>query len=333
MPSALQSLISGKAPGTADFLSFVRAPLDAPSKPRLHWAIAPGSPQRCSFDLLSGLGEIAKTHGLPLVTHVNESKLQVFLAEELYAAYGGSVLDYLEATGILNDRLSMAHGLWFDDREIDRIAAAGAAVATCPASNLKLKNGVAPHRALRRAGVRLSLGCDNVSAGDTQSMFEAMRLLAYLNTGKGAMAAGIGSRDIFRIATQGGVETLALGDAIGSIAVGKRADLTILDISDTAFLPLNDAIRQIVYSANGRAVRDVLVDGRIVVKDRRIVTVDHAALVEEAIDLMEKVRRDYRAQFERMAPAIEFIADAARKQSARPLPYTRWASAGDDGML
>jgi 5-methylthioadenosine/S-adenosylhomocysteine deaminase len=330
MPDELQPLISGKAPAAADFLSFVRGPLEAAPRPRLTWAIAPGSPQRCSFDLLAGLGEIAATHGLPLVTHVNESKLQVFLAEELYAEFGGSVLDYLEAAGVFDRRLSMAHGIWFDDREVDRIAAAGAAVATCPASNLKLKSGVAPHRALQAAGVRLSLGCDNVSAGDNQNIFEAMRLLVHLNSGKGATSAGLTARDALNAATQGGADVLGLGETIGSIAVGRQADLTVLDLTDLAYLPLNDAVRQIVYAEGGRAVRDVLVDGRILVRDRRITTVDYGTLVEDAVDLADAVRRDYREHFERMAPAIAFIADTARRESARPLPYARWVSASDD---
>lgn len=326
----LHSLISGNPPPVADFLAFVRAPLRAPPRPRLHWAIAPGSPQRCTIELLSGLGDLARSHDLPLVTHVNESKLQVFLTEGLYARFGGSVLDFLDAAGVLDRRLSMAHGIWFSDREIERIATTGAAVATCPASNLKLKNGVAPHRALRSAGVRLSLGCDNVSAGDTENMFEAMRLLAHLNAAKGPAPSGLDARAVFRIATEGGAEVLGLDRDIGSIAVGKRADLTVLDLTDVVYLPLNDAVRQIVYAEGGRAVRDVIVDGRTVVADRKITTVDVAALAADATDLAASFRRDYRDHFDRLAPVVGAIGTVAATAAARPLPWSRWASGGDD---
>jgi cytosine/adenosine deaminase-related metal-dependent hydrolase len=333
MPADVQPLISGQPPPVADFLAFVAAPLAAPARPRLHWAIAPGSPQRCTLDLLAGLGDLARGNGLPLVTHVNESKLQVFLGEELYARHGGSVLGYLEAAGVLGPRTSMAHGIWFSDDEIARIAGSGASVATCPASNLKLKNGVAPHRALRRAGVPLSLGCDNVSAGDSQNVFEAMRLLAWLNSGKGPEPAELGAREVFNIATQGGAERIGLGDLVGTIAEGRRADLAVISLDEPAYLPLHDPLRQLVYAESGRGVRHVLVDGRMVVRDGEPVTVSVRALAEEAGDLAAGLRRDYAAHFERMAPAIPCIAAAALEAARRPLPYSRWVGADDGAGL
>ena len=190
-------------------------------------------------------------------------------------------------------------------------------MATCPASNLKLKNGVAPHRALSAAGVRLSLGCDNVSAGDTQNMFEAMRLLAHLNAAKGPGPSALGAREVFRIATEGGAEVLGLDRDIGTIAVGKHADLAVLDLSDVAYLPLNDAVRQIVYAEGGRAVRDVIVDGRIVVADRKITTVDIAALAADAADLAVAHRRDYRDHFDRLAPVVA-LDRRRRRRGFRP---------------
>ncbi|WP_299752359.1 amidohydrolase family protein [Devosia sp.] len=324
MPLEIQPLISGNPPDVEQFLSFVATPLQNAAKSRLHWAIAPGSPQRCTIELMAGLGDLARARRLPYVTHVNESKLQVFLARELYGAYGGSVLDYLEAAGVLNSRLCMAHGIWFSDAEIDRIGSVGAAVATCPASNLKLKNGVAPHGALLRAGAQLTLGCDNVSAGDGQNMFEAMRSLAHLNSGRGPQNSPLDARAVLAIATQGAANVLGIGDLVGSIAVGKRADLTIIDLDDFAYLPLNNAQRQLVYAENGRGVRDVLVDGEFVVRDRKLVKVDQAKLIEGAGALLEIVQRDYADHFARMAPAIPYIAGTARRESDRSLPFSRW---------
>src|SRR6202034_2787317 len=184
LPDDLVPLLSGSPPAVRQILDFVSAPLSTKSSDRMTFAIAPGSPQRCTFELMSGLAALSARHDLPLVTHVNESKLQIFLARELYADLGGSPLDFLQAAGALSGRLCMAHGIWFSDDEIDRIAEAGAAVATCPTSNLKLKNGVAPLRKLRQAGVRLALGADNTSAGDAQNIFEAMKLVCNLSAGK-----------------------------------------------------------------------------------------------------------------------------------------------------
>jgi 5-methylthioadenosine/S-adenosylhomocysteine deaminase len=329
LPAKLVSLLSADPPEVGRIIDFVAAPLARNTEPRLHWAIAPGSPQRCSFELLTGLAELAERHKLPVVTHVNESKLQVYLARELYRDYGGSAIDYLEATGLFNDRLCMAHFIWLNDEEIERTAEANAAVATNPTSNLKLKNGVAPLRKLQQAGVRIGLGCDNVSASDAQNMFEAMKLVCNLNAGKGTGASGFLAKDALAIATTGGAEILGLDREIGSIAVGKAADLAIIDLTDPAYLPLNNAVRQLVYSESGRGVHTVVVDGHIVVDDRRVTTVDHAALLEEVAELGKIYAADSRQHCERLAAAAPYIVDVVRRHGDRPLDFDRWLSAGD----
>jgi cytosine/adenosine deaminase-related metal-dependent hydrolase len=329
LPEDLVPLLSINPPEVGRIVEFVAAPLAGHPQPRLYWAIAPGSPQRCTFDLLTGLADLAERRKLPVVTHVNESKLQVYLARELYDRYGGSAIDYLEAAGLFNDRLCMAHCIWLNDKEIERTAAAGAAVATNPVSNLKLKNGVAPLRKLRQAGVRLGLGCDNVSAGDAQNMFEAMKLVCNLNAGKGIRASGFSAKDVLAMATTGGAEILGLGGQIGSIAVGKAADLTILDLTDPAYLPLNNAVRQLVYSESGRGVHTVIVDGQIVVDDRRVTTVDHAALLQEVAELGKIYAADSRQHCERLAAVTPYIVDAVRRQRDKPLDFDRWLPAGD----
>ena len=330
LPSSLLPLFSASAPGIQSFLDFVAAPLTENRSPRLHWAIAPGSPQRCTFELLAGLGELARKHALPIVTHVNESKLQVHLARDLYARYGGSVLDYLDATGVLNSSLCMAHGIWLSPGEVARIARSGAAVATNPTSNLKLKNGIAPLRMFKHAGVRLALGCDNTSAGDAQNMFEAMKLVCNLSAAKGTQPSGLSAEDSFRIATIGGAEVLGLAHEIGTIEVGKKADLTLLDLTDPSYLPLNNAIRQIVYCESGRGIHTVIVDGHLVVEGREIKTVDYAALLDEVAELSEICAADYKAHAERLAPALPYLLDVVRKHGEMELDFNRWPHAGDN---
>jgi 5-methylthioadenosine/S-adenosylhomocysteine deaminase len=329
LPADLVPLLSGNPPETRCFLEFVAAPLARQTHEQLTYAIAPGSPQRCSLELMSGLADLSAKHGLPLVTHVNESKLQIYLAEELYAAYGGSVLDYLEITGAFSTRLCMAHGIWFSDAEIERIAAVGAAIATCPASNLKLKNGIAPLRKLKHAGVRLALGADNTSAGDSQNLFEAMKLVCHLNAGKGSGASTVLATDAFKFATSGGAEVLGLADKVGIIKEGMLADLTILDLHDPSYLPLNDAVRQIVYCESGRAVHTVIVNGAIVVEDHTLKTVDFAPVVEEAAELAEAYQHDNKAHWARLAPVVPYIRRCVRAHAERDLEFDRWPNASD----
>lgn len=131
------------------------------------------------------------------------------------------------------------------------------------------------------------------------------------------------------MATTGGAEILGLGEQIGSIAVGKAADLAILDLTDPAYLPLNNAVRQLVYSESGRGVHTVIVDGRIVVDDRRVTTIDHAALLQEVAELGKIYAADSRQHCERLAAVTPFIVDAVRRQGDKPLDFDRWLAAGD----
>jgi 5-methylthioadenosine/S-adenosylhomocysteine deaminase len=330
LPADLIPLFSASAPDVRRLLDFVAKPLAGKPKDRLSWAIAPGSPQRCTFELLAGLGELARKHDLPVVTHVNESKLQVYLARDLFARYGGSVLDYLDAAGVLNSRLCMAHCIWISPLEIERIARSNVAIATNPTSNLKLKNGVAPLRLLKQAGVRLAMGCDNISAGDAQNMFEAMKLVCNLNAGKGTHPSGLVAEDSFEIATVGGAEVLGLANAVGTIEIGKKADLTLLDLSDPSYLPLNNAVRQIVYCESGRGVHSVLVDGQVVVDNREITTIDYTSLLEEVANLGEKYATDCHAHASRLAPALPYLLAVVRKHGEMKLDFNRWPAAGDD---
>jgi guanine deaminase len=328
-PPHLLPLLSSNPPDVGRIVDFVAGPLAATPRPRLRWAIAPGSPQRCTFDLLTGLAGLAERYDLPVVTHVNESKLQIYLAQDLYTRYGGSALDYLAAAGLLNARLCMAHCVWLNDDEIARTAEANTAITTNPTSNLKLKNGIAPLRKFRQAGIRLGLGCDNVSAGDAQNMFEAMKLICNLSAGKGTYPSGFAARDALAMATSGGADILGLGEEIGSIRVGKAADLTVIDLSEPAYVPLNNAVRQLVYSENGRGVHTVIVDGTVVVEDRRVRSIDYAALAQEAAELGAIYAADCRKHSENLAHVAPFILDIVRRQGEQPLHFDRWPLAGD----
>jgi len=329
LPAELRPLLDPPQPTPQAIVDFVAAALRAPTHGRLTWAIAPGSPQRCTRELLEGLAALGRERDLPVVTHVNETKLQVVLAHDQLGDHGRSWVDYLDAAGLLNQRLAIAHGIWLHDREIARIAEAGAAVVTNPTSNLKLKAGVAPLRKLHQAGVNLALGCDNVSAGDAQNLFQAMKLVCTMSAAKGPEAAHITAGLAFGFATAGGARMLKLDREIGTIDVGKAADLTLLDLADPAYVPLAHALRQVVYSECGRGVDTVLVDGEIVVEHGRLTTVDWPALCEEAADLAQAYTHDLETHRHRMTPVLPYIADAVRRAGAVPLPFNRWL-AGDD---
>jgi imidazolonepropionase-like amidohydrolase len=131
------------------------------------------------------------------------------------------------------------------------------------------------------------------------------------------------------MATSGGADILGLGDEIGSISVRKAADLTLIDLSEPAYLPLNNPVRQVVYSESGRGVHTVIVDGNVVVENGRMTSVDYAALVEEAAEVGAIYAKDCRTHSENLAGAAPFITEIVRRQSKQPLAFNRWLLAGD----
>jgi hypothetical protein len=135
--------------------------------------------------------------------------------------------------------------------------------------------------------------------------------------------------DAFAMATTAGAQAIGLADRIGRIAVGMAADLTLLDLSDPSYLPLNNAVRQIVYCESGRGVHTVIVDGEIVVEDRCLRTVDYDALLDEVATLHDAFARDAGAHATRMAPVLPYILDTVRTHARLPLPFDRWPSADD----
>src|SRR6185503_12089671 len=188
---------------------------------------------------------------------------------------------YLDRFGLVSPRLSVAHGLWTAPEELALLAERGATVIVNANSNFKLKDGVPPVNALRRAGVPLAFGCDCFSCSDVQNLFQSMKLCCLLASGESPAPGALGAAQALRIATEGGAATAGLARAIGAVRAGMKADFVLLDLADPSFVPFNSAARQLVFSETGRAVKTVVVDGRVVLRDGRITTVDEPALQRE----------------------------------------------------
>ena len=157
------------------------------------------------------------------------------------------------------------------------LADTGTGVVLNPQGNLKMKCGIPPIRVLQDAGVRIGLGCDNCSCSDAQNMFVAMKLFALLASVSDPIPGPPQAAAALRAATEAGAEGARLGHVIGHIAPGYKADLTLIAMDDPSWSPLNSAVRQLVHVEAGRGVRHVIVDGKIVVRDRRLTTIDEDA--------------------------------------------------------
>src|SRR6202521_5209304 len=285
LPESIRKRLAGQDRSARSELAFVVGQIRrlgiAPTELQT-WALAPSGPQRCSAELLEGIAALSCEHGLPVLTHVYETRVQAAAAQ---MDTSGSLLDVLARAGLMNDRLGVVHGVWLSPRHIAQIAEADARVVHNPISNLKLKSGVAPILDLYRAGIDVALGCDNCSCAETQNIFTAMRMLCLLPAVTDPDPGPINAGYALKAATLSGARAVGLGDKVGALKPGMAADLTILDLNEPAFVPFNSAARQIVFAESGRAVETVFVDGRPVVRGGKLVTVDEAALAAEAAEL------------------------------------------------
>ena len=325
LPEGLRKRLIGSDRKASEEIGFIAAQikrLGSNPTPCQTWALAPSAPQRCSPELLQGIAQLSAEHGLPVFTHVYETRIQAAAARQ--QTESPSLLHGLAEAGLMNERLSIVHGVWLADREIAQIAEARARVVHNPVSNLKLKSGVAPILDLHRAGVDIALGCDNYSCAETQNIFVAMRLLCLLPAVTDPEPGPINAGYALKAATLSGARAVGLADRIGAIKPGMMADLVILDLSEPSFVPFNSAARQIVFAEAGRAVETVLVGGRPVVRNGKLVTVDEAALATEVERIAPAFRRDAQALAARNTDLVAPILNASRKAWKVPLGFERY---------
>jgi cytosine/adenosine deaminase-related metal-dependent hydrolase len=189
---------------------------------------------------------------------------------------------YLDSVGIAGPRAVLAHCVWVDPHEMDRLARQGTNVAHCPSSNLKLASGIAKVPELLAAGCRVAIGADAAPCNNRLDAFAEMRLAALVQKPR-LGADALPAAQVLELATLGGAHALGLDAEIGSIAPGKRADLVVLDLREPHLHPLlGDPVSLVVYAACASDVRDVVVDGRPVVLGRELVTAPIDTVVREA---------------------------------------------------
>ena len=246
---------------------------------RLRAAFAPRFAVSCSRELLEAVASLSARERVLVHTHASESRAEVDLVRQLSG--GRSNLEYLADTGLATTHLCAAHCVWLSEAEQELAAERGVKVLHCPGSNLKLGSGIAPVVELRSRGVTVSLGADGAACNNRLDMFDEMRLAATLQAvrrGPGALSA----RDVLWMATRAGAQTLGLDHQIGSIEIGKRADLIVVDRDRPHLQPDRDAWSSLVYAARGSDVRLAMVDGEVLVSDFELMGLDRAQVTADA---------------------------------------------------
>ena len=295
---------------------------------RITWALAPSIPQLCSTELLQGMGELSEAKGLQIFTHNCDGKSFTLADRTRYADHDGSSVKYLHDIGLLGPRMGLVHSIWVRQDEIDLMAETGAHVNLIPAGNLKTKSGVPPFRGYLEAGVSIGLGTDNSSNGDAQNMFHVMKFYAGLAAVCDPDPGPPSAEDTLRISTLGGAEVLGLKGQVGDLQPGMRADITILDLSNLNFVPLNSAARQLVFTESGQSVETVIVDGRVVMRDRKLVSIDEGELRDAVEVVMPGLTKDRDAVSDRIAEIYPYLLEAWRKTQAHDLGMQRYIGDG-----
>ena len=247
-------------------------------------ALGPTIPLHCSDDYLMAMHQLADEYAVGLHTHLGESKIQALAGCE---RYGKTLTAHLDALGFLGPNFTAAHAVWLDPQDIQRLADHGASVAHNPGSNMRLGSGIAPIREMLDAGLNVGIGTDGAHCADNQNMFEAMRLSSFASRIRSHdVEKWIGTDEASHLATSGSAQALGLGDKIGRIAPGFKADLVLLNLAHVNWIPLSDVVNQLVHTEDGTAVDTVMVGGEIKVDRGQLVNFNMDKLMTEAKEAM-----------------------------------------------
>lgn len=255
---------------------------------RLRYCFAPRFAPSCTGPLLRAVSDLAERAGAVIHTHAAETPLELEIVKR---ETGNDELAYLDSMGISGPRAALAHCVWVDKEGIARLARQATNVVHCPSSNLKLGSGVAPVPEMLAAGCRVAIGADGAPCNNRLDVFSEMRLAALIQKPRLGPEA-LPAAQVLELATLGGARALGLESEIGSIEVGKRADLVVLDLDGPHAQPAEaDLISRIVYSARAADVRHVIVDGRVVVRDGVLKSADVAEIRRGANTQARRLRR------------------------------------------
>jgi 5-methylthioadenosine/S-adenosylhomocysteine deaminase len=259
--------------------------------PLIRTAFAPHAPYSVSDGPLEQVLMYAEELDLPIHMHVHETAAEV--AQQI-AATGERPLTRLARLGLLSPRLLAVHMTQLDAAEIELIASRGVHLIHCPESNLKLASGFAPIATLAAHGVNIALGTDGAASNNDLDMFGEMRTAALLAKGVSGDASAIAAAVALEMATLNGARALGLGDQIGSLVVGKQADLVAVDLSLLETQPVYDPISQLVYAASRHQVSDLWIAGRQLLQQRQLLTLDPATVVARAQQWQPTIRGENR---------------------------------------
>lgn len=252
---------------------------------RVFASFAPHSMYTNSVEYLSEVGALAKKYDPLIHIHLSETKKEL---EDSLSKYGKTPVEIFDEVGLLSEKTIAAHCVWLTDEDIALLKKRKVNVVHNPSSNLKLASGVAPIDRLIKEGINVSLGTDGASSNNHLDLFKEMHLASLVQKGATFDPKALSKEDALRMATINGAKALGLDDKLGSIEEGKLADLILLDMDKVNHYPKNNILSNLVYSSYGSDVSTVIINGKIVMEDKVIKTID----VKDTFDKVDEVMED-----------------------------------------
>lgn len=257
----------------------VRDRWDGHDDDRIRVELAPLIPWGCSDDAMRETVAAARAWGRGTHIHCAETAVEV---EMSLTERGVRHVPWLAGLGVLGPDVALAHGVWLDDDELELIAESGSIVVHCPVSNMYLASGVARIVEMLERGITVALASDGPGSNNRQDMFEVLKTTVLLQKVHHLDAMALQPEDALRMACRGGPAAFGMPETFGSIEPGRRADIVVVDLRSPFIMPVHRVVSAIVYNASPRDVRDVIVDGRIRIRDRELIGVDEAGVLARA---------------------------------------------------
>jgi len=256
-------------------------------------AVAPHAMYTLDAGTLKASAELGRRYQVPIIIHLAETSDEAKIARDQHRM---SPTAYLESLEFWGPRTLAAHGVWVDDADIEIIKRRQVGVSHNPESNMKLASGTAPVAKYLAAGVRLGLGTDGAASNNDLDMFEAMRQAGFLAKHASGNPTALPAQAALDLATIGGARALGMETEIGSLERTKKADLILVGTGRARQTPLYDPVSHLVYVTRGDDVRTTIVNGKVLMKDGVLRTLDRASVIRDANALAQKVRAAVKAQ-------------------------------------
>jgi 5-methylthioadenosine/S-adenosylhomocysteine deaminase len=250
-------------------------------------AVAPHAMYTLDGPTLKAARDLSKRHNVPTLIHLAETKDEIQAAQERFKS---SPVAYLDSLGFLGPGVLGAHGVWVNDADIAVLKSRGVGISHNPESNMKLASGTAPVPAYLKADVAIGLGTDGAASNNDLDMFEAMRVAALLHKHANADPRALSARSTLEMATIRGARALGMDKRIGSLEPRKQADLITVSTNGARQTPMYDAVSHLVYVIHGDDVQNTIVNGQVLMRDRKVLTLDEKAVLAEGRGWIEKVR-------------------------------------------